>query len=94
MRMIALRATDGSAPLTTIIPSSTDCRRLPGHDRLRGGQFYNWQNVTPSAIPDATAFLLTPPPSLGSQQYTKDYYEVMTVGSSTSTDRPADRAES
>ena len=55
--------------------------------------FYNWQNVTPFGIPDATAFLLTPPPSLGSQQYTKDYYEVMTVGSSNSTDRPADRAD-
>jgi hypothetical protein len=27
------------------------------------------------------------------RRYTKDYYEVMTVGSSTSTDRPADRAE-
>ena len=91
--MIALRATDGSAPLTTIIPSST----LAGDYQLTtgcaAGTFYNWQNVTPFGIPDATAFLLTPPPSLGSQQYTKDYYEVMTVGSSTSTDRPADRAD-
>ena len=91
--MIALRATDGSAPPTTINPSST----LAGDYQLTtlcaAGMFYNWQNVTPFGIPDATAFLLTPPPSLGSQQYTKDYYEVMTVGSSTSTDRPEDRAE-
>jgi hypothetical protein len=91
--MIALRATDGSAPLTTIVPAST----LAGDYRLTtgctAGTSYNWQNVTPFGIPDATAFLLTPPPSLGSQQYTKDYDEVMTVGSSTSTDRPVDRAE-
>ena len=91
--MIALRATDGSAPLTTLIPSST----LAGDYQLTtgcaAGLFYNWQNVTPFGIPNASAFLLTPPPSLGSQQYTKDYYEVMTVGSSTSPDRPADRAE-
>ena len=91
--MIALRATDGSAPLTTIIPSST----LAGDYQLTtgcgAGMFYNWQNVTPFGIPDATAFLLTPPPSLGSQQYAKDYYEVMTVGSSSSTDFPEVRAE-
>ena len=91
--MIALRTTDGSAPLTTFIPSTT----LAGDYQLTtgcaAGVFYNWQNVTPFGIPDATAFLLDPPASLGSQRYTKDYYEVMTVGSSTSTDRPADRAE-
>ena len=59
------------------------------------GGFHNWQNVTPFGIPDATAFLSwTPPPSLGSQQYTKDYDEVMTVGSSASTARPAERARS
>ena len=89
--MIALRATDGSAPPTTFTPSST----LAGDYQLTtgcaAGVFYNWQNVTPFGIPDATAFLLDPPPVLGSQRYTKDYYEVMTVGSSTSTDRPADR---
>ena len=91
--MIALRATDGSAPMTVFVPSTT----LAGDYQLTtgcaAGGFYNWQNVTPFGIPDATRFLLDPPPSLGSQGYTKDYYEVMTVGSSTSTDRPADRAE-
>ena len=91
--MIALRATDGSAPVTTLMPSST----LAGDYQLTtgcaAGAFYNWQNVTPFGIPDATAFLLDPPPSLGSQRYTKDYDEVMTVGSSTSTDRSEERAE-
>jgi hypothetical protein len=91
--MIALRATDGSAPLTTIIPSST----LAGDYQLTtgcaAGLFYNWQDVTPFGIPDATAFLLTPPPALTSQQYTKDYYEVKSVGAINSAERPADRAE-
>jgi len=91
--MIALRATDGSAPLTTIIPSPTHAGDYHLTTGCAAGVFYNWQNVTPFGIPDATAYLLTPPPSLGSQQYTKDYYEELTVGSSTSTDRPADRAE-
>lgn len=91
--MIALRGSDGSAPLTTVTPSST----LAGDYQLTtgcaAGMFYNWQDVTPFGIPDATAFLLDSPPSLGSELYTKDYYEVMTMGSRTSTDRPAERAE-
>lgn len=91
--MIALRATDGSAPLTTIIPSSTVAGDYQLTTACAAGMFYNWQNVTAFGVPDATAYLLTPPPSLGSQQYAKDYSEVMTVGSSTSAARPADRAD-
>jgi hypothetical protein len=91
--MIALRAADGSAPPAVFIPSTT----LAGDYQLTtgcaAGVFYNWQNVTPFGISSVAAFLLGPPPSLGSQGYTKDYYEVMTVGSSTSTERTADRAE-
>ena len=91
--MIALRATDGSAPLATIIPSPAEAGDYQLTTGCAAGAFYNWQNVTAFGVPDATAFLLTPPPSLASQQYTKDYYEVMTVGSSTSTDRPDDRVD-
>ena len=91
--MIALRAIDGSAPLTAIVPSPTHAGDYELTTGCAAGAFTNWQNVTAFGVPDATAYLLTPPPSLGSQQYTKDYYEVMTVGSSTSTQRPADRVE-
>jgi len=91
--MIALRATDGSAPLTTIIPSST----APGDYQLTtgcaAGLFYNWQNVTPFGITSAWDYLLPPPPHLGSNQYAKDYYEVRTVGASGSAGRPPDRSE-
>jgi hypothetical protein len=91
--MIALRATDGSAPLTTIVPTST----AAGDYRLTTGcaaaMFHNWQNVTPFGIASASDFLLDPPPSLTSNRYTKDYAEVETVGASTSADRPADIAE-
>jgi hypothetical protein len=96
--LIALRqnllgqATDGSAtPPLTNIPSST----VPGDYQLTTGcassAFYNWPGVTPFAIGSPADFLLPPPPSRGSQQYTKDYYEVHTVGAKDSADRPADR---
>jgi hypothetical protein len=91
--MIALRAADGSSPLTTIIPTPT----LPGDYGLTtgcaAGLFYNWQNVTTFGIANAADFLLSPPPYLTSNRYTKDYAEVKTVGANTSADRPADRED-
>jgi hypothetical protein len=91
--MIALRATDGSSPLTTIVPTSA----LPGEYQLTTGcsasMFYNWQDVTPFGIATAADFLLPPPHDLTSNLYTKDYAEVKSVGASTSADRPADRTE-
>ena len=89
--MIARRAADGSAPLTTITPTSTQ----PGVYQLTTGcpsaMFYNWQNVTPFGISSAAEFLLSPPPDLTSNGYAKDYVEVQTVGGATSADRPEDR---
>jgi len=91
--MIALRAADGSSPLTTIIPTSS----LPGAYRLTTGcaaaLFYNWQNITTFGIAKASDFLLDPPPSLTSNRYAKDYLEVKTVGAATSVARPLDREE-
>src|SRR6185295_7610422 len=52
--MIALRAADGSLPLLSIIPTSTDA----GHYQLTTGcaaaTFYNWQDVTPFGIAHAS----------------------------------------
>jgi hypothetical protein len=92
--MITLRLTDGSAtPPLTSIPSST----LAGDYQLTtgcaAGLFFNWPSVTPFAIRSPADFLLPPPPALTSQLYSKDYYEVQTVGASGSAARPPDRAD-
>ena len=91
--MIALRATDGSAPLTTITPTPSQ----PGDYHLTTGcataMFYNWQNVTPFGIADAADYLLPSPTALSSNRYAKDFFEVQTVGNATSTERSQDRAE-
>lgn len=91
--MIALRAADGSSPLLAIVPTPT----AAGDYRLTTGcaaaLFYNWQDVTPFGIADASDFLLDPPPSLASNRYTKDYVEVKTVGASTSVARAVDRTD-
>ena len=95
--MIALRANDGSSPLTLYTPgqpgpgvwqATASCPVIGG---VAKGLFFNWQNVTPFGIPDAHAYLLSPPPALTSNLYAKAYNEVMEVGSLNSTDRPQDR---
>ncbi len=93
--MIALRTNDGSAPVTNKLPGAP----VPGEWQTTpscsptGGIYFNWQNVMPFGIPSAADFLSDPPPSLTSNRYTKDYLEVMTVGSLSSTARPQDRAD-
>ena len=91
--VIALRAADGSSPLTAIIPTPAVAGDYELTTGCSAGMFYNWQHVTPFGIPDVSAFLLGPPIELASNAYAKDYLEVSTVGASTSADRPADRAD-
>lgn len=92
--MIGLRLTDGSAtPPLTAIPSPTTAGDYALTTGCGAGVFFNWQHVTPFAIGSPGDFLLPSPPALGSQQYTKDYYEVKTVGARDSAERPANRTE-
>jgi hypothetical protein len=94
LAMIALRANDGSSPPLLKTPGPP----VPGEWQatvscpIAGGIGFQWQNVTPFGIGSASHFLLEPPPALTSNRYAKAYNEVMTVGSSDSTERPQDRA--
>ena len=98
LAMIALRANDGSSPPQFKVPgppvagewqATLSCPIVNG---VAVGIAFQWQNVTPFGIPSASDFLLSPPPALPSNEYAKAYNEVMTVGSSNSTERPQDRA--
>jgi hypothetical protein len=92
--MIALRMNDGSTtPPLTNIPSPTSVGDYELTTGCAASLFYNCPNVTPFAIRSPADFLLPAPPSLASQAYTKDYYEVKTVGASDSAARPADRSD-
>ncbi len=98
LAMIALRANDGSSPAQFKIPgppvpgewqATASCPIVNG---IASGTGLHWQNVTPFGIHKASDFLLDPPPALASRAYAKTYNEVMTVGSTDSTERPQDRA--
>jgi hypothetical protein len=96
--MIALRGNDGSSPAEFYTPgppvpgawqATPSCPVVNG---VAVGIAFQWQNVTPFGIRSAGDFLLDPPPALTSEEYARAYYEVMTVGSLNSTQRPPDRA--
>jgi membrane-associated phospholipid phosphatase len=91
--MIAL-ADAGSVPLTTFTPSPPFS---PGEYQLTtgctAGAFYNWEDFTPFGIPNAKAYLLSPPPELTGNLFAKAYNESKAVGGADSAERPADRAD-
>ena len=91
--LIALRATDGSGSPAFFLPSSSvtgEWQTTPSCPPA-GGVLFHWMDVTPFGIASPADFLLPGPPSITSNQYTKDYDEVKTMGASDSADRPADR---
>ena len=96
--MIALRGNDGSSPAEFYTPgppvpgawqATPSCPVVNG---VAVGIAFQWQNITPFGIRSASDFFLDPPPALTSEEYARAYYEVMTVGSLNSTQRPPDRA--
>jgi hypothetical protein len=92
--LVALRTGDGSSPPAFYQPTSTD----PGDWQTTptcpaaGGILFHWQQVRPFGVESTSQFRSDPPPSLTSREYTKDYAELLRVGASDSTARPADRA--
>lgn len=92
--LVALRAADGSSPPAFYQPTSTE----PGEWQTTptcpaaGGILFHWQNLQPFGVESTSQFRSDPPPSLTSREYTKDYAELLEVGASDSTARPADRA--
>src|SRR5205809_4367946 len=80
--MIALRANDGSAPLTTNPPGAAApgvWQATPSCASTGGaGALFNWQNGTPFGIPSAAGFILDPPPALATERAPKASTEVPT----------------
>jgi hypothetical protein len=93
--MIALRAHDGSGSPKLYVPASTapgQWQRTPTCP-AGGGTNFHWRDVTPFAIPSASAFRLGPPPQLVGGEYAKDFGEVVGVGEIGSAERPLDRED-
>jgi hypothetical protein len=87
--MIAHRAADGSAPPEFHLPGSADAGEWQPTPSCppAGGVLKHWRNVTPFGIVDGAQFRSTPPPSLQSRRYARDFAEVKEGGSAVSSIR-------
>ncbi len=87
--IIALRANDGSSPLTTYAGPQTAgvgaYRPTPG--KFLPGIDVEWGNVKPFVLTDSKQFLPEPPPAIGSDEYKKALAEVEELGEVKSTKR-------
>jgi hypothetical protein len=91
--IIALRANDGSSPLTTYAgpekPGVGAYRPTPG--KFAPGIDVEWGNVKPFLLKDGKQFLPVPPPAIGSAEYKKALAEVNELGEIKSTKRTEDQ---
>lgn len=91
--IIALRANDGSSPLTTYAgpekPVAGAYRPTPG--KFAPGIDVEWGNVKPFLLPDSKQFLPEAPPALGSVEYKTALNEVAEIGAVKSTKRTEDQ---
>ncbi len=91
--IIALRAHDGSSPLTTYAgPANAGIgayRPTPG--KFSPGIDVEWGNVKPFLLKDSKQFLPEPPPAIGSDEYKKALTEVSEIGEIKSTKRTEDQ---
>ena len=85
-QILAWRASDGfSALLPPYLPAATPGRWQPTPPAFAGPLFRQFATMTPWALTSPSQFLPAAPPPLSSAQYARDFNEVKTLGSLTST---------
>jgi hypothetical protein len=87
--LVAARLGDGATPPQTFLPESTDAGVWqPTPPTFGAGILFHWQNVRTFGLERSDQFRSAPPPQLSSRRYARDYHEVMSAGSTSSTVRP------
>jgi hypothetical protein len=93
LAMINLRANDGSGTPIPYTPLSGPGYWQPTPPAFGPATLLHWGKMTPFGIASGDQFRSSPPPSLTSGRYRRDYDEVKEVGGVASTQRPQDRAD-
>lgn len=92
--ILVLRSGDGSAvTLPPFVPNTEPGKYRLTPPNFAPADFIQWSRVTPFAIDSASEFRPAPPPDLTSDQYTKSFDEVKSLGLITSTTRTSDQTQ-
>ena len=92
--ILALRNNDGSATiLPPFVPKPGAGNYQLTPPNLAPADFIQWPQVTPFALARANEFRPGPPPQLTSEDYTRSFDEVKSLGLITSTTRTADQTQ-
>jgi hypothetical protein len=91
--MIQLRANDGSETPLAYTPLNGPGYWQPTPPAFGPATLLHWGKLTPFGIASGDQFRSSPPPSLTSGKYRRDYNEVKEVGDINSTERRKDRAD-
>ncbi|MDQ3421100.1 MAG: vanadium-dependent haloperoxidase [Acidobacteriota bacterium] len=87
--MVAERTGDGSTPSQFYLPTHSDpyeWQRTPSCPTA-GGAFFHWGNVKPFGVLNSSQFRADPPPALTSDEYARDFNEVLALGDINSPNR-------
>jgi hypothetical protein len=92
--ILALRSGDGSAvTLPPFVPTTQPGRYQLTPPNFAPADFIQWANITPFAIAHANEFRPEPPPELTSDEYTRSYVEVKSLGFINSATRTPDQTQ-
>jgi hypothetical protein len=92
--ILALRSNDGSAVvLPPFVPKSEPGSYQLTPPNFAPADFIQWPQVTPFALAHANEFRPGPPPELTSEDYTRSFDEVKSLGLITSATRTADQTQ-
>jgi hypothetical protein len=87
--MIAERTGDGSTPAQFYVPTNSDPYEWQPTPSCppAGGAFFHWGNVKPFGVLSSSQFRADPPPALASEEYARDFNEVLALGDINSPNR-------
>ena len=92
--ILAVRANDGwNVALPPYVLPLTPGNWQPTPLANAPAGFTHYPAVLPFAIGSGTRFMVNPPPTMTSEEYTRDFNEVKEIGSATSTTRTADQTK-
>ncbi len=90
---LALRDNDGSATVVPYMPGTEPGNWQPTPPAFAPALLPGWGQVATFGIEHGAQFRSSPPPTLGSGKYARDYNEVKEVGSMDSSERSQDRTD-